>query len=107
VALDEFIEHAAGRGATYGRPALADRATAQSDLAKAEAELRSARSWLLDVTEQAFGCLSAGGDLDVTERMQLRLAATHAARSARRSRGPFTGYQEPSGFSRKAASRGV
>ena len=81
-ALDDFIETAAKRGATYGRPALADRATAQSELAKAEAELRSARAWLLAVTDEAFGCLSIGGELDVRARALLRLAATHAARTA-------------------------
>ena len=79
-ALDDFIETATKRGATYGRPSLADRATAQSDLAKAEAELRSARTWLFAVTKDAFGCLSTGGELDVTARALLRLAATHAAR---------------------------
>jgi len=81
-ALDEFIGTASERGATYGRPSLADRATAQSELAKAEAELRSARAWLFAVTEDAFGCLSVGDDLDVTARTLLRLAATHAARTA-------------------------
>ena len=79
-ALDAFIEVASERGATYGRPALADRATAQSELAKAEAELRSARTYLLAVTDDAFECLSTGGELDVTARTLLRLAATHAAR---------------------------
>lgn len=78
-ALDDFIETAPQRGATYGRPALADRATAQTELAKAEAALRSARAYLFAVTEDAFGRLSAGGDLDVTARALLRLAATHAA----------------------------
>ena len=78
-ALDAFIEIASERGATYGRPALADRATAQSELAKAEAELRSARTYLFAVTDDAFRCLSTGGELDVTARTLLRLAATHAA----------------------------
>ena len=63
-ALDAFIEVASERGATYGRPALADGATVQSELAKAEAELRSARSYLLAVTARTL----------------LRPAATHAAR---------------------------
>jgi alkylation response protein AidB-like acyl-CoA dehydrogenase len=81
-ALDDFIETAPKRGATYGRATLADRATAQSDLAKAEAELRAAQTYLFAVTEDAFGCLSTGGDLDVAARTLLRLAATHAARAA-------------------------
>jgi alkylation response protein AidB-like acyl-CoA dehydrogenase len=49
-----FVETARERGATYGRPALADRATAQSDLATAAAELRSARAYLFAVTDDAL-----------------------------------------------------
>ena len=44
--------------------------------------MRSARAYLFAVTDDAFECLSAGGDLDVTARALLRLAATHAARVA-------------------------
>ena len=54
---------------------LTDKAVASGD----EAALRSARAYLFAVTEDAFGRLSAGGDLDVTARALLRLAATHAA----------------------------
>lgn len=78
-ALDEFIAIASERGATYGRSVLAERATAQAELAKAEAELRAARAWLLAVTDDAFACLSNGGELDVPARTFLRLAATHVA----------------------------
>ncbi|PZU57648.1 MAG: acyl-CoA dehydrogenase [Sphingobium sp.] len=78
--LDLMIEMAGGRTSITGAPTLADRAYVQTDIAKAEAELRSARAFFYDVTEQAYATLVAGDDLTVETRALLRLASTHAAR---------------------------
>lgn len=79
-ALDQMIELAGGRTSITGQPTLADRAYVQSDIAKAEAALRSARAFFYEITEQAYATLVAGDDLSVETRALLRLASTNAAR---------------------------
>lgn len=80
-ALDFVTELAGGRTSITGQPTMADRPFVQIDVAKAEAELRSARAFFYEITEQAFERLQAGDDLDVKTRALLRLASTHAARA--------------------------
>jgi len=79
--LDFLRELASGRTSITGAPTLADRAYVQTDIAKAEAALRSARAFFYDVTEQAYGVLVAGGELTTEQHVLLRLAATNAARA--------------------------
>lgn len=78
--LDGMIELAGGRTSITGAPVLADRPYVQTDIAKAEAELRSARAFFYETTDQAYATLVAGDDLTVETKALLRLAATHAAR---------------------------
>lgn len=78
-ALDEIIEMANGRGSITGAPVLADRAYVQSDVAKAEATLQSARAFFYEAIEDAYAILQAGDDLPVGKVNVLRLASTHAA----------------------------
>lgn len=79
-ALDCLIDIAGGRTSITGAPVLADRAYVQTDIAKAEAALRSARAFFYEITEEAYGRLLAGEDLSVETRALLRLASTNAAR---------------------------
>lgn len=79
-ALDCLIEMAGGRTSITGAPTLADRAYLQTDVAKAEAALRSARAFFYEITEEAYDTLVAGDDLSIETRALLRLASTQAAR---------------------------
>ncbi|MET1755728.1 acyl-CoA dehydrogenase family protein [Novosphingobium sp. RD2P27] len=77
--LDCLNELAGGRTSITGAPTLADRAYVQADLAKAEAALRSARTFFYETTDAAFAMLEKGDELDAEARSLLRLASTHAA----------------------------
>ena len=79
-ALDEITRIASDRPSITGAPALADRAYVQSDIAKCEAALRSARAFFYEATDEAFAHLEAGQTLDKKSMTLLRLACSHAAR---------------------------
>jgi indole-3-acetate monooxygenase len=79
-ALDQAIAMAGERTSITGAPRLADRAHVQIELAKAEAQLRSARAFLYETTDQAFERLAAGDELGLQTRTLLRLGATNAAK---------------------------
>jgi alkylation response protein AidB-like acyl-CoA dehydrogenase len=79
--LDFLRDLASGRTSITGAPTMADRAYVQSDLAKAEAALRSARAFFFESTEAAYNVLLSGGDLSSDQHILLRLAATNAARA--------------------------
>jgi alkylation response protein AidB-like acyl-CoA dehydrogenase len=79
-ALDEITAMAGGRGSITGAPLLADRAYVQIEIAKAEAALRSARTFFYEATESAWAKLVAGETMAPEEVNLIRLAATHAAR---------------------------
>lgn len=81
-ALDCLIDMAGGRTSITGAPTLADRAYVQADIAKAEAALRSARSFFYEATDTAFDALLRGDELDERARSLLRLASTNAAHVA-------------------------
>ena len=78
-ALDYLAEMTGGRTSITGAPVLADRAYVQTDVAKAEAALRSARAFFYETTDEAFAILQAGDELGREMRSLLRLAATNAA----------------------------
>ena len=80
--LDFLIEMAGGRTSITGAPTLANRAYVQTDVAKAEAALRSARAFFYETTDKAYAVLERGDDLDVELRSLLRLASTNAAHVA-------------------------
>ena len=79
-ALDEITRIASDRISITGAPALADRAYVQTDIAKNEAALRSARAFFYEVTDEAFAQLVAGNALEKKHMNALRLASSHAAR---------------------------
>ena len=78
-AVDEVLAMAGDHSSITGAPRLVDRAYVHIEIAKAEAQLRSARAFLYETTDQAYERLVAGGELDATTRTLLRLSATHAA----------------------------
>jgi alkylation response protein AidB-like acyl-CoA dehydrogenase len=83
-AIDELGELAVAKTPTLARHALAARSGVQADRARAEALLRSARAFLDDAVGAAWDAACAGGAAEVGARLraELRLAATHAVRSA-------------------------
>lgn len=64
--------------------ALAERATVQAAFATATAELEAARAWFYRCIDDAWHSAAKGGEMAIEVRAALRLAATHAARTAAR-----------------------
>jgi len=80
-ALDEITAIAGGRDSITGAPALADRAYVQTEIAKSEAALRSARAFFYEATDAAFERLQSGEQLARADVNLLRVASSHAART--------------------------
>jgi len=82
-AMDELIDTAQGKKPQYSSRTLAKSAYTQIEVARAEAQLRSARAFLLDEVAGAWASLNASGPdeegVTVEQRTAIRLAATHAA----------------------------
>lgn len=79
-ALDVANQMAGGRKTTTGAPQLADRAYYRIELAKAEAQLRSARAFFYETTDGVWQSILAGNPVTQTQVSLLRLAATQIAR---------------------------
>jgi alkylation response protein AidB-like acyl-CoA dehydrogenase len=79
-ALDIANQMAGGRKTTTGAPQLADRAYYRIELAKAEAQLRSARAFFYESTDSVWQSILAGNDVTPDQVSLLRLAATQIAR---------------------------
>lgn len=82
-ALDEVYAMAGGRASVTGAPQLGDRVYVQLEMAKAEAELRSARAFFYDAIEEAWLTLTEGAEAATPQQISmLRLSATNATRVA-------------------------
>jgi alkylation response protein AidB-like acyl-CoA dehydrogenase len=81
-AIEDFVGLAQQKTPIGSRRRLAHRSVAQSEIAKAEAGLRAARTLLLDTVERAWEVALDSGEVPVPERASLRLAATHATTTA-------------------------
>lgn len=79
-ALDHAIRVGSGRVGFTGAPKLADRAYYRIAVAKAEAELRSARAFFYEATDEVYEAVSGGEPATAELTSLLRLAATHVAR---------------------------
>jgi indole-3-acetate monooxygenase len=79
-ALDVANHMSGGRKTTTGAPQLADRAYYRIELAKAEAQLRSARAFFYDATDEVWQSILAGNPVTPEQVSLLRLAATQIAR---------------------------
>ncbi|MBI1260476.1 MAG: hydrolase [Rhizobiales bacterium] len=78
--IEALTDLAGGKKAPGARKSLAERTSAQAELAKAEAQLRGARAYYYDAVGAAWKAAARGEALDVEARAGLRLAATHATR---------------------------
>lgn len=83
-AIAELVALASAKKPAGSTRTLAERAGVQSAVAEAEAELRAARAFLRESVEAAWRRAAAGDAVPVELRRDLRLATTHAARSAAR-----------------------
>jgi alkylation response protein AidB-like acyl-CoA dehydrogenase len=81
-AIDELRELASAKVPTGGRRPLARRPAAQVEVAKATAELLSARAFVDAAVAQAWDTAQMVAEPSIDERVKLRLAATHAARTS-------------------------
>lgn len=83
-ALDEVSQMAGNRAGITGAPKMAERAYLRISLAKAEASLRSARSFFYEATDSAWESILKGDGVSDDQTSILRLAATQAAREGAR-----------------------
>ena len=82
-ALDNFIDLARNKVPRGTKPTLRDNAVVQSNLAQAEVNLRAARGYVLQSMADTWKSLSAGATITVAQRINIRMAATHAIHKAR------------------------
>jgi indole-3-acetate monooxygenase len=81
-ALDEFTELAETKFPTLSQVPLADKPTAQIELARAEAALGGARSFLYDTVEDLWQTVSAGREPWMRQIALTRAAAVQAVETA-------------------------
>lgn len=80
----ESLSRLAGKGKRQGsNRTLAERDSTRSHVARAEANLRSARALVDQAIGEAWETAQAGDRIGVGEKARLRLAATHAMESSR------------------------
>lgn len=82
-ALDYTIETGSGRTSITGGGSKGNRATYKVGLAQAEAELRSARAFFYQSTDEVWAKAVAEEQITSADKALLRLAATHAAHVGR------------------------
>jgi indole-3-acetate monooxygenase len=76
--LDAFIGLARDKVPFRGKSTLRDNNVVQSEVAKAEARLRSARAFLYRSIEEITGEVDRAGQITLEQRMTIRLASTFA-----------------------------
>jgi alkylation response protein AidB-like acyl-CoA dehydrogenase len=81
-AVEDLTGLAPGKTPTGTRRTLAARPVVQADLARAVADLAASRAFLFSSIDEAWRSASAGRAIDLRLRAHLRLAATHAMRTA-------------------------
>ncbi|GAA4401927.1 acyl-CoA dehydrogenase family protein [Quisquiliibacterium transsilvanicum] len=81
-AVDDLLELAGSKKPQGSRRTLAERGMSQSELAQAEAMLRSARAFYYEALGEAWQMANRGEEIGLEQRAALRLAATHATRTS-------------------------
>jgi alkylation response protein AidB-like acyl-CoA dehydrogenase len=81
-AIDELVEIAGGKTPAGSARPLAARASAQLDVSRAEAMLRSARAFYYEAIDSAWKSAVDVGGIEVEHRRDIRLATTHATRAS-------------------------
>ena len=84
-AFDSFVGLAAKRVRWVATSGLADDPVVRATAAEAEVLIASARAWLWAAAGDAWSTLVAGGEPSLEQRVQLRLAITHAIRASMRA----------------------
>ncbi len=84
-AIEDLRTLAGAKVPTLSRRPLGERTGTQSELARAEALVRSARAFMVEAIDAAWAQAERGSDIGVDERMALRLASTSATESATRA----------------------
>ena len=82
LAIDSLIELATKKTPQGSARLLAERASTQQHVARAEAQLRSARAFLIEAVDKAWEASLSTGEISVALRRDLRLATTHASEEA-------------------------
>jgi len=81
-AIEDLVELAAGKVALGSSRTLAQRPATWATVAQAEAALRAARAFYYEAIEEGWAAAEAAAEVTVEIRTGLRLAATHAVRTA-------------------------
>jgi indole-3-acetate monooxygenase len=81
-AIEDLTSLAGAKTPAAGRKTLAERATVQAQVARAEAALRAARTLVLGEADAAWVAAESGGAISDEHKLSLRLAATHATETA-------------------------
>lgn len=82
--LDAFVELARDKEPRASKRQVRDSGLVQVQVAQAEAQLGSARVFLLDALARIWAAVSRSGtDLDLDQRVRIRLASTHAIHQAK------------------------
>ena len=81
-AIDDLVELAGGKTPMGSNRPLAERPATQSEVAKAEAVLGSARLYFYDAIDRCYAEAEKGDALPADLRRDLRLATTHAVQAA-------------------------
>ncbi len=81
-AIDDLCELAVAKTAQGSSRVLAERPATQAAVGEAEAALRAARALYYEAIEEAWAASQHEGLVDVSLRLGLRLAATHAVRTS-------------------------
>jgi len=81
-AIEDLVELAADKRSLGSSRTLAERPATWSTVAQAEAALRAARAFYYQAIEDGWAAAEAAAEVTVEVRTGLRLAATHAVRTA-------------------------
>lgn len=81
-AIAELVRLAGAKTPSASRRRLAERPLVQAQVAEAEASLGAARAFVHEAVGEAWAAAERAGEIPLAGRTRLRLAATHATRSA-------------------------
>jgi alkylation response protein AidB-like acyl-CoA dehydrogenase len=84
-AIAALVELAGSKTPSGSRKSVAERPATQADVARAEAELGSARAFLLEAAGEAYDAARTRDEITTAQRGSIRLAATHAAIASARA----------------------
>ncbi len=81
-AIDDLLALATEKTPQGSTKVLADRSGTQVTFAQTEAQLSSARAFVIDAVNEAWVAAKADGEIPLNLKARLRLAATHATRTS-------------------------